>query len=424
MVVLGGARTPFTKFATSLSSVPAYELGTIAMKESLYRSEVKPYELDEVIFGNVASPPESANIARVIALMSGVPEKIPAFTVSRNCASGMESIADAFIRIVSGRANLIAAGGVENMSRIPLFFSDSAKGKWQNLFMAKTFAQKFKRLAAFKFRDFLPVVGLEVGLKDIISGLNMGETAEVLAKEFHISRRRQDEFALESYRKAERAVFSNRFKREIVPVLTKDGFVKEDNGIRKNQSMEALSKLKPYFDRKFGTVTAGNSSQITDGASCLILSSNEFAKKRGLPILGVIEEFSFVGCDPSRMGLGPAYAIPNLLNKRGLKISDIDIFEINEAFAAQVLACIDALSSKKWCSENLSIDDALGAIPEDKLNINGGAIALGHPVGASGNRLVLTILHELKARGLNLGITSLCIGGGQGAAFLLSSDSK
>ncbi len=421
VVIVGGARTPFIRFNTLFQDIPAYELGRVALTEALYRSGVRPSQLDEVVFGNIANPPEASNISRVIALLAQVPERIPAFTVSRNCSSGIESIIQACYKIALGEADFIAAGGVESMSNIPLFFKKGAQKKFTALGTARTMGKRLGVMASFRPKDFGPVIGLLKGLTDYNAGLNMGETAELLAKEFHITRDEQDAFALQSHQRASASTKSGRLARETVPVALPPRYAKwadEDNGIRHEQSMVALAKLRPVFDRKYGSVTAGNASQITDGASCLIVTSEEKAQAEGLPIWAEIKGFATAALDPARMGLGPAYAIPKLLGKVGMEMKDVDILEVNEAFASQYLACEKALDSEEWCRDNLG-RPAPGAPPRDKTNVNGGAIALGHPVGASANRLVLTLCHELREKGLSTGLASLCVGGGQGAAMMV-----
>ena len=373
-----------------------------------------------MIIGNIAQPPEAANIARIIALQAGIPENVPAFSVQRNCASGMEAIANAYYRIQADEGEVYLAGGTESMSRIPLLFNESATKWFGKLNKARSMGQRLNTLFKFKFRFLNPIIGLQLGLTDGFCGLNMGETAEILAKEFNISREEQDHFAMISHNRAEKATKNGILKEEIVPVPIPpkyDRMVEEDNGIRPEQSMEALSKLKPVFDRQNGTITAGNASQITDGAA--LVMSEEHALKMGLEPLGRIRSFAFAGLDPSRMGLGPAYAIPLALDRAGINLSDIQLVELNEAFAAQVLANLQIFNSDTLSKKYLGRDRAIGEINQEILNVNGGAIALGHPVGSSATRLIITLLKEMKRRDLNLGLATLCVGGGQGAAFIM-----
>jgi len=422
VVVVAGARTPFVKAGTLLRRVGAVELGRIAVREAVERAEIDADALDEVIVGNIAGPADAANVARVIALEAKIPVKVPAFTVSRNCASGIESVVEAAYRIRSGDADLVVAAAVESMSRIPLLFRDDAQDIWTAIARARSVPARLASFARFRPRHFQPVVALELGLSDPVSGLNMGQTAEVLAREFAISREDQDAFAMRSHKLAAAAWNEGRMQGEVIPVAVPPRFdetAERDNGIRENQSAEALAKLKPLFDRAFGTVTAGNSSQITDGAVALVLASGERARSLGLTVLGKIRSWGFAGCDPARMGLGPVLASPIALRRAGgLTMARMERVEINEAFAAQVLACFKAFDSRAFCEDNLG-SAAVGAPPADRVNVNGGAIALGHPVGASGGRLILTLLREMERANLSLGLATLCVGGGQGGAVVV-----
>ncbi len=421
VVLIDGFRTPFAKSGTALAQVPARELGRVAINELLARHAVDPSEIEEVILGNVAQPSDSANIARVTALLAGIPQRAPAVTVHRNCASGMESIVQAHERIAAGHADLILAGGTENMSQIPLLVSEGMTRAFERSSRAKSIGQRLGAFTAVRPRDFQPRVAIMEGLTDPTCGLNMGDTAEVLAKEFGISREAQDDFALMSHRRAVAATESGRLGEEIVPVFAppyKDA-VLQDVGPRKNQSLEALAKLKPIFDRKHGTVTPGNSCPITDGAAAVLVASAEKARALGLTPAGRIRGYAFVGLDPIRMGLGPTYATPIALQRAGARFSDMGLIEINEAFAAQVIANEIAMASPKFAREQLDMDRPVGEIDRAILNVNGGAIALGHPVGVSGTRLVLTLLREMRHRDVPLGLAALCVGGGQGAAIVL-----
>ena len=416
--ILAGVRTPFVKAGSVFKRIPSYELGRIAAAEVIARADLDPSRIDEVVFGHCAMPSEAANSSRVVALRAGVPERVPAMTVHRNCASSMESVANACHRIGSGDAKLVLAGGMESMS-IPLQYTFEYAEFLEGLMRAKSPFAKLGALARFKPRMLTPRIAIVEGLTDLVCGLNMGQTAEVLSREFHITRERQDAFALQSHKRAIAA--RERLRDEIVPVYPEPAYdtVRDDVGPRDGQTLEALAKLKPYFDRRNGTVTVGNSCQITDGAVALLVGDEETAKGWSTPPLGRIRSFAFAGLAPSRMGLGPVFAMARALAKAELSLTEIEVFEINEAFAAQVIACLEAVKSEKFCSDELGLDKPLGEIPEERLNINGGAIALGHPVGSSGGRLLLTTLHEMRRRGARLGLASLCVGGGQGAAFVL-----
>ncbi len=421
IAIVNGIRTPFVKAWTLFDDMSAQELGRVAVSELLQRSELDPKVVDEVIIGSVAGAAEAANISRVISLYAGIPHEKRAYTVSRNCASGIEAVTSAAEKIQCGVDEIVIAGGAESMSNIPLLYNKKATKIFMQLSRAKTPLEKLKWFTKFSPAMLLnPVVGVKLGLSDPVCGLNMGQTAEVLAKEFAIPRREQDEFALASHQNAIAA--REKLHEEIVPVIASpryDQAVEDDNGPRENQSMEALEKLHPLFDRFHGTVTAGNSSQITDGACALLVMKEEKAKELNLTPLGYIRDYICVGCEPSHMGLGPAYAIPQVLKKANLQLSDIGLVEINEAFATQVLACQRALDSSEFAKKQCGLSSPIGSIDSTILNVNGGAIALGHPVGTTGSRLILTLLKEMARRNVGLGLVSLCVGGGQGAAIIL-----
>ncbi len=424
LAVLAGARTPFSKILTDLANVSAVDLGCVALGEAVRRSGLASQDVDEVIFGNVSGPPDAANIARVIALKSGVPNDRVAHTVNRNCASGMESIIEAWFAIQHGRARVVVAGGTESMSQVPLLVRPEAAKLWMRLAKSKTMMQKLATLTRFRPRDFKPVVGIELGLTDPVSGLNMGQTAEVLAREFAITRDRQDAFAVDSHVRAAAAQARCFLSGEIVGVPRGDREpVTKDNGPRANQSMDQLAKLRPIFDRG-GTVTAGNSCPLTDGAAALVLVDAANVDQFDTEPLGYITGYAIAGCDPRRMGLGPVYATAKLMKETGLRMSDFDAIEINEAFAAQVLACQAAAGSKSFAQNELGLDQALGEFPTDRLNLHGGAIALGHPVGTTGTRLILTLLRTLRERGGRRGLATLCVGGGQGFAMVVETSKE
>ena len=422
IVLVEGVRTPFVKAGGPFARVSAAELGRLAISELLARTGFDPAKIDEVIMGNCGTPPDTANIARVAALEAGVPASVPAFTVHRNCASGIESIAEAAARIAAGRASAVIAGGTESMSNYPLMmgprlteaFAASSRGR-----------SPIARLAPFtrlRGPDLAPRIAIMEGLTDPVSGLNMGETAEVLAREFRISREAQDAFALLSHQRTVAAADEGRLAAETMIVYPAPKFepVSADVGPRREQTLEQLAKLKPFFDRRNGTVTVGNSCPITDGAAAMLVMSEEAAAAEGYVPLGRLRAVAFAGLEPERMGLGPVYATPLALDAAGVTLADMKLIEMNEAFAAQVLANLQAFASADFAREKLGRPGgAVGAIDPDKLNVNGGAIALGHPVGVSGTRIVLTLLKELERRGGGLGLATLCIGGGQGAAVIV-----
>ena len=420
IAIVSGVRTPFIRAWDSFDNMPAQQFGALCVSELLQRTELDSGLVDEVVMGCVGQPTEAANVARVISLLAGLPHTTKAYTVSRNCASGFEAITSAAEKIRCGVDEIVIAGGTESMSNMPMLFKKEASTIFLKLSRAKTVLGKLKILACFRPHHFAPVPSIKLGLTDPACGLNMGQTAEVLAKDFGISREEQDGFALESHRRA--AAARERLREETLDVFISPDYrtcVRDDNGVREKQTLEALSKLKPLFERKTGTVTAGNASQITDGACALLLMAEDKAQSLGFEILGYLRNYLYVGLEPQRMGLGPVFAIEKILRQNNLKPSDIDLWEINEAFAVQVLACLRALASDAFAQKHFHSKSPVGEIPRDRLNVNGGAIALGHPVGTSGARLVLTCLKEMKRRSLRRGLVSACVGGGQGAALIL-----
>ncbi len=422
IAIISGLRTPMAKAGGTFKTLQADTLGSKLVREVVLRSPLTFDEIDEVIIGNVAQPIHAANIARVIALRAGFSEATPAMTVHRNCASGMESITTAAARIHAGEGKIYLCGGVESMSNIPLVYSQKMTALFEQLSRSKTALDSVRALFGFRPAFLKPVIGLMSGLTDPVSGLLMGSTAEVLARDFGISRVEQDQFSLESHQKALAARESGRFAQESMAIIYDDfsgAYLDADDGIRAGQTLEKLARLKPFFDKKNGTVTAGNSSQVTDAAAAVIVMGENEAKARKLTPLGYLRAYSYTGLDPKRMGLGPVFSTHELFQQTGLGMKDIDLVEINEAFAAQVIASQKAFESKIFAQTNLNGTRAVGAINPQIVNVNGGAIALGHPVGMTGTRLVLTLLHELRIRDLHRGLATLCIGGGQGAALLL-----
>jgi acetyl-CoA acetyltransferase family protein len=421
--IVDGVRTPFAKAGTTLADSDVVDLGKAALSLLVARTGIDASRIEEVIIGCVSQPADSANVGRVVALRAGIPESVPAITVHRNCASGFEAVTQAAEKMLAGRGDIFIVGGVESMSHIPLLYSHEAAKKFGAFARAKNLSQKLGVLSSFRPGDFQPQIGLLLGLSDPVCGCNMGQTAETVSRDFQIEREEQDAFAMRSHHKAVAA--RERLKEEITPVYlpkAKNGqtFMDQDNGPRENQTMEALAKLKPAFERETGTVTAGNSSQITDGAAALLLMTERALKESGLSPLGRLEGYAYAGLDPSRMGLGPVYAIHRAEQRTGLGLKDAEIIEINEAFAAQVIACQKAARSETYCREHLQRETPLGEIPDEILNVNGGGIALGHPVGVTGARLVLTALKELHRRRANRALVSLCVGGGQGGALWLN----
>ena len=420
--VVDGARTPFLKGRNAPGPFAASDLAVQSGRALLIRQPFVPAAFDEVILGCASPSPDEVNIARVVALRLGCGHQVPAWTVMRNCASGMQAIDSAVANIQNGRAQLVLAGGVDALSHAPLLYNEAMVRWFAQMMQARSVGQKIGMFARLRPTQLLsPVIGLLKGLTDPVVGLLMGQTAENLAWRFGISRQQMDEYSVRSHQRALAARVAGRFG-EIVPLVDAKGRVyADDDGVRADSSMTGLAKLKPFFDRKYGRVTPGNSSQITDGAAWLILASEAAVDKWRLAPLGRISDTQWAGLDPAQMGLGPVHAATPILQRQRLGLADIDLWEINEAFAAQVLACVAAWESDDYCRDELGLSGALGTLAPEQLNVDGGAIAAGHPVGASGARIVLHLLHALHATNARRGIAAICIGGGQGGAMLVET---
>lgn len=391
-----------------------------AARPLLLRQPFEPEAFDEVILGCVAPAPDETNIGRVVALRLGCGDRVPAWTVQRNCGSGLQAIDSAYRDILSGRADLALAGGVEVMSRAPLLWSE-ALVDWLAGWRATGGWRRFKTLGRLRPEHLAPVISLLKGLTDPNTGLSMGQTAEILAHRFKISREQMDAYACDSHWRLSRAQEAGHLD-EIEATYDAKGTVYEhDDGVRPDTSMEKLAMLKPVFDQPYGDVTAGNSAQISDGAAWLMLASESAVRAHDLNVLGRIIDCEWAGVDPAQMGLGPVHAVVPLLQRHGLAAHQIDYWELNEAFAAQVLACLAAWGDRRYCQQELGLDNAFGEIPRERLNVDGGGISLGHPVGASGARIVLHLLKVLKRHKARRGVAALCIGGGQGGAMLLEN---
>jgi acetyl-CoA C-acetyltransferase len=418
--VVDGARTPFLKSRNRPGPFAASDLATDAGRALLLRQPFAPTDLDEVILGCAAPAPDEVNIGRVVALRMGCGYKVPGWTVMRNCASGMQALDSAIDSMRVGRSQLVLAGGVDALSRAPLLFSDAMVAWLANWYAAKSLGKRAALVGRFKLRYLAPVIGLMKGLTDPVVGLLMGQTAENLAFRFGITRGEMDELAAQSHARVLAAQRAGHFAHEIVPLYDRAGNVyAADDGVREDSTPENLGRLKPFFDRKYGNVTAGNSSQVTDGAAWLLLATEDALRRYGLTPKGRIVDSQWAALDPAQMGLGPVYAATPILKRHGLGLNDLDTWEINEAFAAQVLACLRAWEDDAFCREELGLESALGTLDPARLNVDGGAIALGHPVGASGARIVLHLLDVLERTGGRRGIASICIGGGQGGAMLV-----
>ena len=424
--VVDGARTPFLKSKNRPGPFAASDLATQAGRSVLVRQPFAPQELDEVILGCAAPSVDEVNIGRVAALRMGCGQKVPGWTVMRNCASGMQAVDSGINNILAGRSQLVLAGGVDALSRAPLLYAERMVHWFSDMAATKTTGQRLALFSRLPVKSLLaPVIGIMKGLTDPMVGLLMGQTAENLAHRFGITRAQQDAFSVRSHQRVAIAQDEGRLAPgggEVEALYDRDGTVYAlDDGVRRDASPEGLAKLRPFFDRKYGSVTPGNSSQITDGAAWMLLASEEAVRRHDLAPIGRIVDSEWAGLDPAQMGLGPVHAATPILKRHGLGLDDLDYWEINEAFAAQVLGCLAAWRDEKYCREELGLDAALGILNEDKLNVDGGAIALGHPVGASGTRIVLHLLKTLKRNNAKRGIACICIGGGQGGAMLVEA---
>jgi len=417
--VVDGSRTPFLKAKKGLGPFSGSDLAVAAGRPLLARQPFDATAFDEVIVGAAMPSADEANIGRVVSLRLGCGEKVPAWTVMRNCASGMQAIDTACLNIQAGRSSLVLAGGTDAMSHAPLMFGPAMVNWLADWYAAKSLGARAATAARFRLAYLAPVIAILRGLTDPVVKISMGSTAEIVAKRFGITRRMMDEFAVESHRRAAFAQ-DNGHLGEVEPVYGPDGHVHAaDDGVRRDSSVEKLAKLKPVFDRTYGNVTPGNSSQITDGAAMLVIAAEEVVNEYGLQPLGRIVDANWGALDPAEMGLGPVHAITPMLQRNRLTWDDIDCAEVNEAFAAQVLGCLAAWESDEYCRTHFGLDRAFGRLDRGKLNVDGGAIAVGHPIGASGARVVLHALKVLERTGGKRAVASLCIGGGQGGALLL-----
>ncbi|MDH3980803.1 MAG: acetyl-CoA C-acetyltransferase [Gammaproteobacteria bacterium] len=417
--VVDGSRTPFLKARGKPGPFTASDLAVAAGRPVLARQPFPASALDEVILGCMMPSPDEANIGRVAALRLGCGDKVPAWTVQRNCASGLQSIDSAAQNIASGRSSLVLAGGTESMSRAPILYNDTMVNWLAALNSARTPGAKLKLLGSLRPGHFKPVIALLRGLTDPVVGLSMGQTAEILAHRFDISREMMDGFAMRSHLRLAAAHKDGKLEEIEVLYDNRGNAYDHDDGVRPDSTVEKLAKLRPVFDKPIGNVTAGNSAQITDGAAWLLLASEDMIEKHDLKVMGQLIDSQWSGLDPAQMGLGPSYAMAPIMQRHNLDTPDLDYIEINEAFAAQVLACLAAWKDADFCREELGRDTAFTPIDEERLNIDGGGVAIGHPVGTSGARIVLHMLKTLERENARRGMTSICIGGGQGGALLI-----
>ena len=421
--IVDGSRTPQLKSRGKVGPFSAGDLAVGAARPLLLRHNFPLEDLDEVILGCMMPGEREANVGRVVALRLGIPQSVTAWTVQRNCASGMQSVDSAYKNIRNGDADLILAGGTESMSHAPVMFNHTMVNWLGDMMKSRSIGQKVSNILKLRAKHFKPVISLLLGLTDDTVGLNMGETAEIIAQKFNITRRQMDEFAVNSHHRLAASARAGLLDEIEVLYDEKGNYYDFDDGVRTDSSVESLARLRPAFDRKYGKVTAGNSAQITDGAAWLLLASEDAVNKYNLPVVASIADTQWAGLDPSVMGMGPVHAMTPIMQRNQQAIDDIDYWEINEAFAAQVLACIQAWQQDEYCQKYLGLDNAMGKIPYEKLNIDGGGVSLGHPVGASGARIILHLCKVLQRTNTKQGMASLCIGGGQGGAVLIQNES-
>ena len=425
VAVVRGIRTPFAKSGTHYARLSALDLGKLVVTELMQRSGIDPAQVQEVVFGNVIPSVKAPNIAREIILGTGLPRKIPGYSVSKACASANQAITSAADMIARGYADTVIAGGAESLSDVPILFSKNFSEALVTASKQKSVGGKLGAFSKIRPKDLAPDAP---AIAESSTGLTMGESAEKMAKENGISREAQDHFALQSHKRAAEAIASGRFKDEVMTVVVPPGYdtiVESDNLVRGDSTYEALAKLRPVFDRKYGTITAGNASPLTDGAAAVLLMSEDKAKALGIKPIGFIRSYAYAATDPfDQLLQGPVFALPTALERAKAKIGlkDIGVIEMHEAFAAQVLSNIQWLGSKKIAQEKLGRSEAVGVIDPEKINRTGGSIAIGHPFGATGARIVTTVCNELQRSGERYGLLTVCAAGGMGVAMILERE--
>lgn len=422
VAIVEGCRTPFARSGTDFKDLSAVELGKIAVRELIARAELDVKEIDHVVYGTVIQSVKEPNIAREVTLGSGIPASVPAFTVGRACASSNQAITSAAEQIALGMADVVVAGGAESLTDVPILFSPEMRNALVRASKARTLGERVKAFATIRPRNLAPITP---AIAEPTTGLTMGESAEKMAQENGISREEQDRWALRSHRLAAAATADGRLTAEIAPAYIPPRYeqvVRSDNGIRADTSPEKLAQLKPVFDRRYGTITAGNASPLTDGGSAVLLMSEEKAKALGYRPLGYIRGYAYASLDPGDQLLqGPVYAAPVALQRAGVSMKDIDLMEVHEAFAAQVLSNFQWFQSDRIARERLGLDRAIGLPDEDRINVMGGSIAIGHPFGATGGRVTITLLNELRRRGGQFGLISVCAAGAMGFVMVVEA---
>ena len=423
VAVVAGLRTPFAKQWSSYREVSALDLANIIVAELLQRVELDPHEIQQVVYGQVVPSVEAPNIAREVVLATGMPKNIEAYSVSRACATSYQSTVNVAEAIMAGAIDTGIAGGADSASNVPITVSKRLAEALMEATKARSMGERLQAFRGLRPRDLAPV---PPAIKEFSTGLSMGESAEKMAKENHISRRAQDEFAHRSHMLAAKAWDEGKLDDEVMEVFVPHRFeesIRQDNLVRKESDLENYAKLKPAFDRAHGTVTAGNSSPLTDGASALLLMREDKAKAHGFDVLGFIRSYAFAALDPAgQLLMGPSYATPIALDRAGITLSDLDLIDMHEAFAAQILSNTQAFESKEWAEKNLGRSEKIGEIDWDKFNVTGGSISIGHPFAATGARQITQTLRELKRRGGNLALCTACAAGGLGAAMVLEAE--
>jgi acetyl-CoA acyltransferase len=421
VAIVLGLRTPFAKQGTAYRNLTALDLGKVVVAELLQRAGIEPGEVQQVVYGQVIPSLSVPNIAREIVLGTGMPRSIEAYSVARACATSYQSTVNVAEAILAGVIDCGIAGGADSASDIPMAVSKTLSEALLKVSKARSLGEKLKAFAGVGASDFMPIAP---ALKELSTGLTMGESAEKMAKENGISREDQDAYAHRSHTLAAQAWADGRLREEVMPVFVPPRYeaIDEDNLVRKDSELEAYAKLKPVFDRRYGTVTAGNSSPLTDGASALLLMTDKKAKALGLDVLGYLRSYAFSGVDPAeQLLMGPAYAAPLALDRAELKLKNMDLIDLHEAFAAQVLSNIQAFESDTFAQQKLGRDKRLGKVDWEKLNVSGGSIALGHPFAATGARQISQVLRELRRRGGQFALCTACAAGGLGAAMVLEA---
>lgn len=418
VAVVGGSRTPFCKAGTTLRALSAVDLARHATVELLHRCELDGAAVDEMYFGQVVSSVLAPNLAREVSLLPQFPRDIPAASVNRACASANTAIAIGADQIAAGRADVVIAGGAESLSDIPILHSRRFSDLLIALSKARSVGDRLRVLAGFRFRDLVPVTP---AIAEPSTGESMGQSAEKMAKVNGISREAQDRWALRSHQHAHAATEDGRLTAEIAPVLPSDREpVDRDNGIRADASLEQLASLRPVFDRRYGSVTAGNASPLTDGASAVLLMSETAALAHGYEPIAFVRAHAVAAVDPGwQLLMGPAFAVPRALDRAGITLRDVGLIEMHEAFASQVLSNIQAFESRAWAEEHLGRPEPIGEVNRDIVNVAGGSIAIGHPFGATGGRITLTLANEMRRRDVQFGLISVCAQGGMGFAMVL-----